>query len=154
MTAHVVPLISARVPMVRNPMLISVFGYPSARDPMEKATIPFPITRCPRVSIAVPGLVFDTRRGRRRIAYDVGTRRNKAGRKQHGGDSQRRQGRALQRFHNGTFSFKHERSCYYWLRKWPQTEIGGSAQLRRAPTAITQRFEGSLCTLSRGAVAH
>jgi hypothetical protein len=68
---------------------------------MEKATIPFPITRCPRISIAVPGLVFETRRRRSRIAYDVGTRRNKPGREQRSADSQCREGGTLQRFHGG-----------------------------------------------------
>jgi hypothetical protein len=101
--------------MVRNPMLISAFEYPRARYPMEKATIPFPITRCPRISIAVPGLVFDTRRRRRRIPYDVSTRRNKPGREQRGGNSQCRQAGTLQRFHSGTFLVKNERSCFYRL---------------------------------------
>src|SRR5271156_1337876 len=100
MTAHVVPLISDRVPMVRNPVLVSAFEYPCAGYPMEKATIPFPITRCPSISIAVGWFVFDTRRRRRRIAEDV-ARPNKPGGEQRGGNQQCRQGGILQRFHSG-----------------------------------------------------
>src|SRR5580700_9797798 len=100
MAAHVVPLISDRVPMVRNPMLVSPLEYPRARYPMEKATIPLPIARCPGISITVRRLVFDTRRGRRRIAQDV-ARQNKLRGEQGGGNNQCRPGGILQRLHGG-----------------------------------------------------
>src|SRR5580692_3894492 len=99
MAAYVVPLISDRIPMVRNPMLVSPFEYPRARYPMEKAPIPLPITRSPSIAITVRWLVFDTRRGGRRIAQDV-ARQNKLGGEQRGGNNQCRPGGILHRLHD------------------------------------------------------
>jgi hypothetical protein len=73
--------------MIRNPLPVSAFDYPGAGYPMEIATIPFPIARGPRISIAMRWRVFDPRRRRRRIARDVG-RRDKPGREQGNGNKE------------------------------------------------------------------
>ncbi len=101
MTPDVVPPVSDLIPMVRDPVLATAFGYPRAGDPMEKATIPLPIALRPSISIAVWRLVFDTGRRRGHIAYDVGPRRSEPEREQRAGNYQCPQRGLLQRLHVG-----------------------------------------------------
>src|SRR5260221_4126478 len=74
MTRDVVPLVLNLIPSIRDPMLVTAFGYPCAGDPFKETPIPLPIARCPNISIAVQRLVFDTRRRRGRVADNVRAR--------------------------------------------------------------------------------
>src|SRR5271165_1800894 len=91
MPPNVVPLVSDRIPMVRDPVLAAAFEDPRAGVPLEKTAIPFPKARRPNVPIAMWRLVFDTGRRRGHVADDVGSRGRKPRREQRAGNKQCRQ---------------------------------------------------------------
>src|SRR5580698_5724699 len=72
MAANVVPFATHWVPMVGNPVNATPFVDPSTRYRVKGTPILFPVTGGPYIAVAVRRLVFDTRRGRRSVAHDVG----------------------------------------------------------------------------------
>jgi hypothetical protein len=59
--------------MIGNPVNATPFIDPSTRYPVKGTPILFPVTGGPDIAVAVRRLVFDTRRGRRGVAHDVGS---------------------------------------------------------------------------------
>src|SRR5258708_419739 len=72
MTREVAPLRTNRLPLIGNPMRLTMLDDPTARYPSVGLSTPFPMSGCPHKAVTRVAHVLGSRRGRGQIGDDLG----------------------------------------------------------------------------------